>query len=332
LNAPIRAAVIGYGGAFNMGKRHAESMHLTGRMELRAVCDLDPSRTEQAAQDFPGIKTYNAVQDVFADEEIDLVTVITPHNTHAELAIAALQSGKHAIVEKPMCITVNEADAMIAAAKERGLMVSVFHNRRWDGDFTALKEIVEQGLIGDIFHVEMWGGNYGHPGTWWRSYKDISGGAFYDWGAHYVDWLLNLVDSPIEQIIGFTQKRMWMDVTNEDHVHSIVRFQNGAVADITMSHLDRAPKPRWRVLGTKGAIISKDKHFEVHTEVDGVAASIQAPYKASNWDAYYANVADHILDGAPLVVTPESARRVIQVIEGTGISAQTGKPLVPQYP
>jgi len=315
-----------------MGKRHGESMHLTGRMKLAAVCDLDPARTEQAKQDFPGIETFNDPRDVFAHDGIDLVTVITPHNTHAELAVGALRSGKHAIVEKPMCITVDEADAMISAARARNLMVTVFHNRRWDGDFQALKEIVDQGLIGDVFHVEMCGGNYGHPGTWWRSNKEISGGAFYDWGAHYVDWLLNLIDSPVEQIIGFTQKRMWMDVTNEDHVHSIIRFKNGAVADITMSHLDRAPKPRWRVLGTKGAVISHDKYFEVRTDVDGVAASTQVPYKKSNWDAFYENIAAHLLDGAPLVVTPEAGRRVIQVLEGTGISAATGQPLTPKYP
>jgi len=332
MQAPIRAAVIGYGGAFNMGRRHGESMKLTGRIELRAVCDIDPSRTGQAQQDFPGIRTYNDVRELFADPEIDLITVITPHNTHAELALGALRAGKHAIVEKPMCITVAEADAMIEAARERGLMLSVFHNRRWDGDYVALKELVNSGMIGDIFHVEMCGGKYGHPGDTWRSSKEISGGAFYDWGAHFIDWLLNLIASPMEQIIGFAQKRVWMDVTNEDHVHSIVHFENGAVADITMSRLDMAPKPRWRILGTKGAAISRDKFFEVRTLVDGSEQTVEVPYKTSDWHAFYANIAAHLLEGAPLAVTPESARRVIQVLEGTGISARTCRPVKPKYP
>ena len=107
-------------------------------------------------------------------------------------------------------------------------MLSVFHNRRYDGDFLAIKEVIDKGLIGDVFRIEVYGGRYGHPGTWWRSDKNISGGAFYDWGAHLVDWVLNLIPEKVDSIMGFTQKIQWWDVTNEDEVESIIKFKNGA--------------------------------------------------------------------------------------------------------
>ena len=182
----IRCGVIGYGGAFNMGRAHANYITETDGLELTAVCDLDPNRTEVALQDFPQITIYNAVEKLLAAPDVDLAVIVLPHNVHAKIALQCLEAGKHVIVEKPMCITIDEATAMIEAGRQSGKMVSVFHNRRQDADYRALREIVvEKQLLGDVFSVEMWGGGFGAPNpNWWRSVKAISGGHFYDWGAH----------------------------------------------------------------------------------------------------------------------------------------------------
>jgi len=204
-NKTIRAAVIGYGGAFNMGKYHAEMMNKAG-MQTVAACDLDPSRMVTAEKDFPGIRTYTEIDALLNDSEVDLVVVILPHNLHAEIAVKAANKGKHVIVEKPMCISVAEADAMINAANANGVMLSVFHNRRYDGDFMTLRDLIQQGMIGDVFHVEAMMGSLSAPGNWWRSDKKISGGTMFDWGAHIIDWIFHLVPKQVVGVDGYYQK------------------------------------------------------------------------------------------------------------------------------
>jgi predicted dehydrogenase len=227
----VRAAVIGYGGAFNMGKAHAEWMNKAG-MTTVAACDVDPKRVAQAVDDFPGIRTYTSVDDLLKDPEVDLCVVILPHNLHASVAIQCAEAGKHVIVEKPMCISVAEADAMIAAAEKSGVMLSIFHNRRHDGDFLTIRDLIQKGTIGEVFHLEACLGGYHQPGSWWRSSKEISGGAMFDWGAHMIDWILNLVPEEIVGVDGYYHKRRWVDVSNEDHTELSIRYASGANAKV----------------------------------------------------------------------------------------------------
>ena len=330
---PLQAGVIGYGASFKMGRHHLESMRAAG-FDIVAACDLVEQRRKEAVEEFPGIDTYAAVTQMLSKSEVGLVTVITEHNVHAKLAIQCLNAGRNVVTEKPFCITVNEADAMIAAARKNKRMLSVFHNRRWDGDYLAIKDVIERGLIGDVFQIEACMGGYGHPSYWWRSDKRIAGGAFYDWGAHVVDWVLGLVPQKITEIDGhFQDKRRWHDVTVEDHCNTVVRFANGCCANIELSNLAAIGKPRWRILGALGAILDKDDgKFQVVSYKDGLRLDSTVPYKDSDWHAYYRNVADHLLLDEPLAVTPESARRVIAVIETSEKSSHAGKALnVPKH-
>ena len=319
----IRCGIIGYGGAFNMGKAHAGWMTAAG-LEPVAVCELDSARAAAAKADFPAIRTYSDVADMLREGGLDLVTIITPHNTHAPLALQCLAAGKHVITEKPFCLTVAEATAMIDAAKAKGVMLSTFHNRRWDGDYRAIRDIIDRGIIGEVFHVEANGGGWGHPGRWWRSDKRISGGAFYDWGAHFIDWVLGIVPGPMKNVTGFFHKLVWKDITNEDHTQAVIRFASGAYADVQISQIARAPKPRWRILGTKGGIVDEGGSLKVYGDMDGLTGRAEVPYQKTNWQAYYDNIAAHLLKGEPLAVTPESARRVIAVIETAEKSAKSG--------
>jgi len=324
----IRCAVIGY----SMGRAHANYIKQTPGLELVAVCDIDAARRKLATQETPGIKTYASVAQLLGKGDFDLASVVTPHNTHAPIAIQLLKAKKHVVTDKPFCLTVKEADAMIAAAKASKVMLSVFHNRRWDGDFMTLLDLLKRGLIGEVFHVEAWGGGYGHPGKTWRADKKISGGALYDWGAHYVDWILHVIPKKMVSITGFFHKRVWMDATNEDHVEAIVKFEGGEVANLQQSNIARAGKPKWHILGTKGAIVDQGGSFRVYTEAGGLPAELDVKYQKSRWEAYYPTVADHLLRGKPLVVTAESARRVIEIIEFAGRSAEAGTTIPVQYP
>lgn len=326
----INWGIIGYGGAFNMGKLHADSINSCKGMNVIAVCDADPARAEAAATDLPGIKTYTDHKEMLKNKEIDCVVNILPHNLHYPITMDVLAAGKGVCLEKPFCITTEEATDMIELAKKKKVLLTVFHNRRHDGDFMAVKEFIDKGMIGEVFRVEMFMGGYGKPGKWWRSVKAISGGNFYDWGAHFVDWTLNFLEGrKIKSVTGFYQwNRVWKDVTNEDETQAIVRFDDDVVADITMSQIAKVGKPRWRILGTKGAIVDNwDGKFKAYLDVKGYPAETEVKYKPTTWETWYPNLADHLLRGKELEVKPEEARRVIMIIDYAERSAREGKTL-----
>jgi scyllo-inositol 2-dehydrogenase (NADP+) len=322
----IRAGIIGYGGAFNMGKHHAESINREPGMRTIAICDIDAARREAAKRDFPDVDVYEDYREMLKRPDLDLCVVVLPHNLHASVAIECSRAGKHVITEKPMCITTAEATAMIEAARAAGKMLTTYHNRRHDGDYQTLKRIVRGGLLGDVFRVEMFGGGYGHPGYWWRSDKKVSGGHFYDWGAHYLDWLLGIVPSRVSEVRGFFRKLRWFDVTNEDDVHALIVFENGVTADVQMSTVARIGKPRWRVWGTLGAAEDVQGAFRVETEWQGQPTSMSVRFQESRWANFYHQLADHLLRGGPLDVKPEHARRVIAIMEAAERSSQSGRP------
>lgn len=326
-NKKLKGAVIGYSGAFDMGKVHAQQMIAAG-IEFVAACDLNSTRLEQAKLDFPGIQIYSQVEELLLQQDIDLVAVITEHNSHFQLAKQVLASGKHCILEKPMCITTAEADEMIRLAQEKELMLSVYHNRRWDAWYLTLQDLISKDILGDIFHVEMFFGGYHHPGNWWRSDKEISGGALYDWGAHFIDWLLGVVPGKIISVRGYVQNRVWDEFSNEDHIDSTILFESGAVAQLQCSSIARLGKAGRRFLGTKGAVVDiGDGKLTLQTEVNGIQIETKVPYLKAQPLAFYQNIADHLISGADLIVKPEQTRRTIAVIETTGKSAEAGKEL-----
>jgi predicted dehydrogenase len=329
----VKAALIGYGGAFNMGLHHAHGMAATGDMRVVAVCDTDPARLDKAKEELGGeTATFLTVKDLLKWGSFDLAVIILPHNLHAEVAVQCAKAGKHVITEKPMCISAKEATQMVEAAAKAGTMLSVFHNRRWDGDFLALRQIVESGLIGEVFHVEMFSGGYSPPHGWWRDDKAISGGLMFDWGAHFIYWLLQLIPADIESVYGYTQKLKWFAMTNEDHAGAIIRFANGAIADFQQSQLARVGRARWRLLGTLGGVVAGHEHWVVNTEVNGLPTEMKVPYLPGEHHKYYQNIADHLLRKQRLIVTAEDSRRVITILDYAERSAKAGKALAVPYP
>ncbi len=341
MTAPIGCVVIGYGPKHNFGWAHAAWIDATPELKLVGVCDIDPPRTAAALEAFPGIRTYNDTADVWADGDVALVSVVTPHHTHCPIVVEALSAGRHVVVEKAMCLTVGEATEMVDAAEAAGKMLAVHHNRRHDGNYRRIKEIVDSGAIGDVFHIELAAGSYGPFSHGWYSEKITSGGAFYFWGPHAVDWVLNLVPSRIAGVNGFFHKLMWHEMTNEDQVRALIRFENECVADVSWSHLAAAGKPLWRILGTKGAIVDTGiggnvgYEKEIRGPVGGSLTLItmtddgrkeeEVPYLESDWPTYWQMVADHLLRGAVVPVPGDFGRRVIGVFQAAEKSSESGQ-------
>ena len=330
----VRCGILGYGPAFNMGRGHAGWINATPGMKTVAMCDVNPERVEAAKEELPDLEGYFVdLDEMLSMPDLDLVVVILPHNLHAPMALKCLEAGKHVITEKPFCITIDEANSMINKAREKGLMLSVFHNRRWDGDYLTIQDVIARGLIGEVFHIECGIGSYGRPGFWWRSDKAISGGIMHDWGAHFLDWVLNLVPAKVTQVMGDFQKRVWHMVTNEDHAEAYVRFENGVTADFVISSIAASLRPKWRILGTKGSIEAnwEDEALHVVSFASGIRqdSRIKVTLPGYGSTQYYRNIADHLLMGEELLVTPESARRVIAMIDAAQRSAELGVSVAP---
>jgi scyllo-inositol 2-dehydrogenase (NADP+) len=330
----ILTGVVGYGGAFNMGMHHLNSQKATKGLKPVAVCDADPARAQQAKEDWPDLEVYTDLKELLKKSPVEMLTMITPHNTHAPLAIQCMNAGRHAITEKPMAISVKECDRMIAASKKNKVMLSVYHNRHWDANIIGLTRAAHRGGIGDVFRVDAAAAGYGKPrDDWWRSNKAVSGGYMYDWGAHFVEWLLQIMNAPMSDIAGYFQDRVWSHVTNEDEGVAVVRFKNGSSCRLEMSSIAATGLPySFRILGTKGSVVTSDGGCVV-TKIDkkGERTEKYVEYPKGQHSKFYRNIRDHLLKGSDLIITPEWARRVIQVIEYSELSHKKGKSVPAKY-
>ena len=334
--------VVGYGYAGRCF--HAYLVGLTEGLNLYGIVTSRPAAREQIQRDL-GVNTFARFEDALADPAVDLVVLATPNDLHASHAIQALAAGKHVVTDKPMCLSLAEADQMIAASQEHGRLLSIFQNRRWDGDFMAVKEIIAAGLLGDPFLIEMFWGQYGKP-RGWRSEAAHGGGKFFDLGSHMVDQALQLVDAPLEQVWATFHSGDPLDLDVEAHALAVFRFQNGVEARVETSSLARKPKPRWYVLGTEGSLVKEGLDAQEKAMVAGdIDAASEAPEhyahlyrpiagrtaetvietQPGRWRSYYENIADALTSGAELAVTATSVRETMVAIEAARRSAAEGR-------
>ena len=348
----LGVGLLGYSPA--VGQLHGEGASGTPGLALRAACDLNPARRREAQRQFAQVQIHESAEALAADDHVDLVIVTTPPSTHAKLAVQMLTAGKHVIVEKPMALTRAEVDTMLAAAERAGRHVSCHQNRRWDVDYRAIKRAVDAGQIGELFHVETFVGSFDHPCGYWHSHDAISGGTTFDWGAHYLDWLLTLLPETVTQVTGTRHKRVWHDVTNADQERIGLRFAGGQEMEFIHSDIAAARKPKWYLLGTRGAIVGHWRevtsyavdplhYFDAHeiptTEMppqltlhqrvshshpasDGQIVQQSLPLPAPERYAFHRNLADHLLLGEPLEAPARDSARVVAVLEVAARSAE----------
>jgi len=334
----IKVGVVGYGGAFNMGKQHLELMQDAG-MSPCAVCEIDAERLKVAEKEFPGIATYTKLEAMLRGVKLDLAVLITPHNLHAKQAIACLNAGVSVVCEKPFAITTKECDAMIAAAKRNKLVLSTYHNRHWDGGILAAMKVLKSGRIGEVYKIEANMGGWGKPRDWWRSSKSISGGILYDWGVHLLEYSLQILgDAKLVEVAGFAKQGHWAPQskwgkdTNEDEGWLVARFDGGQWVKLCISSLDVNPKPHWLdISGTKGSILLSPGGCKTIWKDGETTLSEDQANCSGDYKQYYRNVADHMVKGTPLVITPEWSRRPIHIIDLACQSAAKGRALPAKY-
>lgn len=331
--AEIKIGVVGYGGAFHIGRAHLTQAQAAG-MTPTAVAEKDPERLQVAKADFPGIATFASLEEMLVTSDANLIVVITPHNTHAPLGLEVLNSGRHLVCEKPLAITTEEVDSLIASARRQNVMLSTFHNRHWDGRaLTAVRDVVEQGLIGDLYKIDCRMGSYAQPRDWWRSSRSISGGILYDWGVHLLEYSLQLVRSDAVEVTGFARhgfwanSTCWKDDSNEDEACAMVRFANGVWLNLTITTLDTTPNDEFmRVHGTRGCfgLIQGQNRYRLTRVENGTSVTTEADLLPDATERYYQNIAAHLTGREDLVITPEWSRKPIAILDAAVRSAREG--------
>ncbi len=181
-------------------------------------------------------------------------------------------------------------------------------------------------------------GGYGQPGDWWRSSKSISGGILYDWGVHLIEYSLQLLDGDLKEVTGFAKsgfwapKTAWKKDTNEDEGYLVARFDSGQWLTLTITSIDSNPKRGWlEITGTKGSYIMDGDSWEISSWNGREKSVLRGPNPASEGQKFYLNIANHLVKGEKLVITPEWSRRPIHILDLAGRSAAKGCSVKAKY-
>lgn len=323
---PIAVAVIGYG----LGGRvfHAPLISAVDGLHLAAIVS---SRKDEIAKTYPGVTVLSQVDDVFADPAIDLVVVATPNDSHCDLALKALAAGKHVVIDKPFTCTVEEATRLCAAAKAAGRILSVYHNRRWDGDFLTLKKLIADGVLGEVVSFESRFDLY-RPVVQdrWREWEGPSSGTWYDLGAHLLDQALQLFGTPDSLVADLAARRPGAKTT--DYFHVLLRY-GGMRVVLAGDSLARGGL-RFAVHGTRGSYVKYGLDPQqqalaagIRPDADGFGAdpapgqlvlpggdTVPVTAVRGNYKVYYEGLRDSLLGLMPVPVSAGEALTVMRYL------------------
>ena len=322
---PIKTGILGFG---RMASNHLKAMRECGLYEVTSVCDITESRRQAAEEE--GLKTTDRLEE-FLGWDIELVLITTHSSAHYEDALKIAAAKKHMIVEKPMTLTGPEAEKVVEAARENGVSLCVHHNRHYDEDYRRVKSAVQDGLIGDVVSIEnrtlgrrpAIGYGVQDFNQAWRITAAAGGGTMLDFGPHWVEQIVDLMGKrKIVQVFADVRHIKWGDA--EDLFDITMVFDNGVHARAAKADLSYTSLPyKWLVLGTDATLVAT-RGGDGEVTVYGEDYELKRT-KAVERLNLHVNIAEHIRKGADLIITPEHALRVMQVLEAARQSAAAGK-------
>ncbi|KMS59301.1 oxidoreductase [Novosphingobium barchaimii LL02] len=333
----IGVGIIGNGMATRVF--HAPYIQACDDLELKSIVD----RKAGAVSPIEGARIVPDVAALLADPAIGLVVIATPSGTHAALARQVLEAGRHVVVEKPFTLALSEARDLAALARGRGLTLSVFHNRRWDTDFLAVRSALEAGLIGRVVHFESHFDRFRpHVRERWREDGSPGSGVWYDLGPHLIDQALVLFGRPDAVSADIAALREGSG--SPDYAHVVLRYPGKRVI-VHASMLVAGGEPRFRVHGTGGSLIKQnldpqeaqsvaglrpgeaewgvDPDPLVHHDGEGGVRSIPAP--RGSQERFYAMMAQACLGTGPTPAGLDEIVCVQEVLEAALVSAKEGR-------
>jgi scyllo-inositol 2-dehydrogenase (NADP+) len=325
--ANIRVGLLAYGA---IGHEHNLAVQGTPGLELSAVCDVNPERIAAAKELAPEVEAFSDAHSMLDSGLIDLVVVSTPPNSHYSWAKEALGRGINVVLEKPMALTAQQCDELMELAAQKDLLLVVYQNRRFDSDFVTMSRLISEGAIGEVFQYDSFVGGYSEPCTYWHSNAEVSGGAIFDWGSHFLDQVLTVIPDAIAHVSGQNHKRVWKHATNADHAQVTITFETGVQATFINSDLAAARKPKFYVLGTKGAIVG-DWDPAAEPAVADLPAiltiySHDGSKSVVSLDAvepfsFHRSLVDNLSNQTPMSVQALQSRNVVAIMEAAERSA-----------
>lgn len=327
----IRAGVIGFGLAGRIF--HSAVIAETPGMELACIVQRRGNEAEQA---HPGVKIARSIEEMLEDRSINLVVVGTPSDAHFEHGMQCLRAGRNVVIDKPFALTSDEATQLIEEARRQGVLVTAYQNRRWDGDFVTLKQVLASGQLGRVVTYESHFDRFREAPRLdvWRESGSPGGGTLFDLGSHLIDQATALFGDP---------ESIWADVRIDrenavvDDAFDVTLKFDGVTARLCGTNVAALPGPRFVVHGTKGSFVKRG--LDPQEDALQAGAKFSDPgfgeEPESKWGALYvpgkkpervrtapgdyrgiyANVRDAILGKAELEVTPEQAWRTTRLIE-----------------
>ncbi len=336
--APLRTGIIGFGLAGRVF--HAPFLATNPAFTITAIATSDPGRAAQAAAAHPGAAIMSTDALLQRAGDLDLVVLASPPHVHREQAVAALEAGAAVVIDKPFVPTVTDAEAIIAAAEAAQRPLTVFQNRRWDGDFRTVRTLVAGGALGTVHRFESTFERFGAPrqGTWQGQISpEQGGGILFDLGSHLIDQALTLFGPATLEAAELRAVRDGLG--SEDDAFVSLRHDSGVRSHLTMSRVAAQSGPRFRVLGDQsgytvygldgqepdlkaGRWPGSDGYGETPKAqwgllgVDnGEQPLVPVPTEPGGYPEFYAQVAASIRDGAPVPVDARHALETVRIIE-----------------
>jgi predicted dehydrogenase len=348
----LKVGVVGTGNCFNWGHREALLKH--PELELYALCDIVEEKAVKFAKDHDVKHVFADYRELLKLEEIDVVDVITPNLFHSEVAVAALNAGKHVFTEKPDAVSVAECQKMVAAARKSGKVLMSMRNNRFRSDAQFLRRYIAAGKMGELYHGRCgWQRRRGIPGKGgWFTTKQLSGGGpLIDLGVHMLDLAVWLMGNPKPvAVTGATYCKFAKSQTKADSEHAkfgeaksagtfdvedlaggVVRFDNGAMLHLEFSWASNIEVERnfVEVAGELGGFgIASDKETRIYTEIDGCLCDIvpKCPKAELGGHASHLHHFVDVLRGrAKPINTPQDGLDIIKILCAVYESASTGK-------
>lgn len=339
--------LIGYGG---MGQWHARHVRESGFAQIACVFDIDPEKRALAAAE--GYPVCDTLEQLFGLEG-DICIVSTPNDSHLALVTAALEAGKHVLVEKPIACTMEQVDQMYDTARSCGKLLCVHQNRRWDVDYLAMKGLIRENRLGEVFRIESRiHGSRGIP-SGWRNEAEKGGGMLLDWGIHLVDQMLLLFEGDRVDLVQCTVSR---HTTSEvdDGFYLTLHMESGACGYVEVSTCNFIPLPRFYMTCRKGTAVIEDwrrnaqvaeciawDEGDVQPERRGAGTTkTMAPRDSLTVRAYelprpelepyrlLQNFCNAIDGKEPLLITEDQVKQVFAVLMAAFRSAENGGALV----
>ena len=325
----IGVGMVGYGKVAS--GQHRKWIEQRDDIRVAAVCDTTHVRREAARQDNAEAAVYDDYGSMLADPAVQLVFVTTPPSSHCELAVQAAGAGKHVFVDKPFAMTRAEAERMLGAAADAGVVMHCNQSRRYDGEYRAITEAVQAGRIGGLVHVRRVWAQYGMGwATWgiegfnpsWRVQRKFGGGMVYDYAPHCGDQILRLVDRPLVGVFADARMIKFSEEV-DDHFSCTMRFDNGVTAFLEASNMSRLPADHWYVTGTEGCITAAGVGSSIRLLAEGMEEPEELP-PVNARDELYDNLVAACRGDAEPNVTPDQLRATMGLIDAIFESSRTG--------